>query len=130
MKDTLIQQVLEILEQFPDTRNSDIELTIQLWKRFYPEDVFTTKHGTDVIAVRKLFELPREDNIKRVRAKIQNEERKFLPTDINVFIKRAKLSKEWQLYLGYNNQKTDEDFNKLAAEYYKLQFEPKQKELF
>lgn len=37
--------------------------------------------GVYFVSLGKLFDLPREDNIKRIRAKIQNEEKLFLPTD-------------------------------------------------
>ena len=62
----------------------------------------TDKNNSGYIYLKDLFELPREDNIKRVRAKIQNEEHKFLPTDFKIMKKRKSASKTWREYLGYD----------------------------
>lgn len=128
-KDILKNQVSYILSHFPETRNSDITLTIELWKNYYPDKLF---NNDQCIYVRDLFDLPREDNIKRIRAKIQNEDREFLPTDIKVFIERARASDEWRKFLGYRVNKlpevlTDADI-KTALESYLS--EPAQKALF
>lgn len=134
-KDILKNQVSHILSHFPEARNSDIRLTIELWKNYYPNYIIAnTSYGVDnpLIAIKDLFELPREDNIKRIRAKIQNEDREFLPTDIKVFIERARASDEWRRFLGYRVNKlpevlTDADI-KTALESYLS--EPAQKALF
>lgn len=134
-KDILKYQVSHILSHFPEARNSDIRLTIELWKHFYPNMIIANmSYGVDnpLIAIKDLFELPREDNIKRIRAKIQNEDREFLPTDIKIFIERARASNEWRRFLGYRVNKlpeilTDADI-KIALESYLS--EPAQKALF
>src|SRR3990167_3551566 len=103
---TLDKQVRYILERVPDTRNSDIALTIEVWKTFYgsrlrvlDHDNFTSGRKDLYVNVNDLYELPREDNVKRVRAKIQNDEKKFLPTEVNVAIKRGWKEAEWRSYL-------------------------------
>ena len=57
----LKNQVKDILIRFPETRNSDIALTIKIWTSYYSTG--------DSIPVAKLYHLPREDNVKRIRAK-------------------------------------------------------------
>ena len=96
---TLKSKVEKILEDIPKTRNSDIELTKQIWKTFFPEKIID-HNGHDVVALNVLIDLPREDNVKRIRAKVQNEEGKFLPTDEKVAIKRGLNKLKWRKDLG------------------------------
>ncbi len=134
-KNILKNQVYHILSHFPESRNSDIRLTIELWKHYYPNYIIANQtYGQDnpLIAIKDLFELPREDNIKRIRATIQNVDREFLPTDINIFIERARQSDEWRKFLGYRVNKlpdmlNDLDIKKGLEDYLK---EPDQKPLF
>ncbi len=114
----LTKQVLEILEKYPETRNSDIALTMQVWKTYYPKVLFITG-SNEAILLKDLFVLPREDHIKRIRAVIQNEEHRFLPTDINVLIERAKISKEWRKFLGYDPKHpfTNEEWQTVLQEF-------------
>jgi len=104
---TLDKQVRYCLETWPETRNDDIKLTQYLWYNFYKSKVHLDDNGKGYIYMHDLFELPREDNIKRVRAKIQNEEHKFLPTDFAVMEKRKDASKTWREYLGYDLPATE-----------------------
>src|SRR3989304_6645245 len=106
---TLKAKVLYILSTEEDSRNSDIPLTIKLWQHYPPDTLITGKDGKQYINVRSLFDLPREDNIKRARAEVQNVERRYLPTDISIFIKRAHLSDEWKTALGYRSFWSDAD---------------------
>jgi hypothetical protein len=75
-------------------RNSDIALTILIWQRWY--------NVQDTLSVERLFDLPREDNVKRVRAVFQNTEHRYLPTDPAVLIKRSIAEAYWFDALGYN----------------------------
>lgn len=77
-----------------ECRNSDIALTILIWRRWY--------NVLDAIAISRLFDLPREDNVKRVRAVFQNTEHKYLPTDPSILIKRGIEEAYWFDALGYN----------------------------
>jgi len=103
LKNILFQRVQSILGMFPETRNSDIKLTQKLWSYYFPQFMVNNPNG-EMIFIRDLFELPSQDDIKRIRAKIQNEQRRYLPTDIKIMIKRAKNSKEWKTFLGYQPQ--------------------------
>lgn len=99
-KGQLRKQVLKILEDDEKSRNSDIRLTQMLWWHFYRKYMHQVD-GKIMVAVTDLFELPREDNIKRIRAKIQNEEHMFLPTNPDVARKRGWQEDEWRSFLGY-----------------------------
>lgn len=60
-----------VMTEVPATRDDDVLLTTEIWRRFYGvgDRVFLSQIGT----------LPREDVVKRVRAKIQNDEFRLLP---------------------------------------------------
>lgn len=109
MLEKLKDQVSEMLEENPDCRNSDITLMIKIWERYYPQRIIDGK-----IRLSDLYELPREDNIKRIRAKLQEEALKridegktngdevyFLPTSEAVAKKRQINEVIWQKALNY-----------------------------
>lgn len=101
----MVEQILRENTKYQgiEARNSDIALLIIIWQRWY--GVSDLPNGT--IHVRRLLDLPREDNVKRVRAKIQNEEHKYLPTNPDVLIKRGILEDYWHDALGYNLTKEE-----------------------
>lgn len=82
-----------------EARNSDIALTILIWQRWYSVG--------EAIQVGRLFNLPREDNVKRIRAVFQNVEHKYLPTDPSILIKRGIEEAYWFDALGYNLTKEE-----------------------
>lgn len=101
---TLKAKVEHVLEERPHTRNSDIDLTIEIWKRFYPEILeqrFENGRIAHYLPLYNLGDVPREDNVKRIRAKIQNEEKRFIPTSQEVALKRGFEEVEWRRALGY-----------------------------
>lgn len=51
-----------------------------------------------MVELGKIMELPREDNIKRIRAKIQNEEHKYLPTTLEVARQRKINEEDWKAW--------------------------------
>jgi len=89
---TLKSKVKYVLEEYPDTRNSDIFLMIQIWQTYYGVG--------KTIDIDDLFELPREDNIKRIRAKF-NSQGKYWPTDIKIAQGRGINEQEWRNRMGY-----------------------------
>lgn len=89
------------LENYPETRNSDIKLTNKIWIEFYPEYVHT-REGKYCVDLVDLYELPKEDRVKRWRAKYQNEKGIYLPDDPEVRRKREITEEKWRKYLGYN----------------------------
>ena len=58
------------------------------------------------MAVGDLYWLPREDNVKRVRAFWQNDKKKFLPTVLEVAIARRINEDEWRVAMGYPTKAT------------------------
>lgn len=102
-------KVREILKLDEKSRNSDIRLMQLIWWKFYPQFV-TEIDGKYYIDINNLYDLPREDNIKRIRAKIQNEEKLYLPTDAIVANKRGWKEDEWRSYLGKYVAGIDEQY--------------------
>lgn len=80
-----------------EPRNSDIALTIAIWQKWYSVGT----NPDSVIHIYRLFDLPREDNVKRVRAVLQNVEGKYLPTSWEVARKRGIEREKWEEALGY-----------------------------
>lgn len=100
MLSTLKREVELVLRDQPETRNSDIALTIAIWERFYTEKIRTSSTGNKGVLLRDLYTLPREDNVKRIRA-IFNAEKKYLPTEWKVAKQRGIKELEWREALGY-----------------------------
>lgn len=113
----LYKQVYSVLKHYPETRNSDIALMIKLWNVFYPDNIFIDHEKFDYVRVKDLYQLPREDHIKRYRAEIQNVRGIFLPTNIDILMERIKLSKEWRERLGYAPDWSDAFIKKKVQEY-------------
>ena len=87
-------KVKMVLIQYPSTRNSDIALTIQIWKMFYGI--------REEIEVARLYDLPREDNIKRIRANFCQKGRSWAyPTTLEVAKRRGIAEDIWREVLGY-----------------------------
>jgi len=98
---TLKAQVEQMLINYPEARDSDITLMILLWRQYFPSQIFRFQNGTEYVAVNSLYDLPREDNIKRIRAKFQNDEGKYLPTKLEIALKRGIKENEWRSFMGY-----------------------------
>jgi hypothetical protein len=73
------EQVLSLLDRYPQTRNNDFYLQ-WLWLRSYGG--LTDLPFLEWDEIRHLS--GKFETIRRVRQKVQNEEGKFLPTDPNV----------------------------------------------
>ena len=101
-------KIRAVLASDEQSRNSDIRLTQMIWWRYH-QDLVTTFNGKAYIRFDDLFELPREDNIKRIRAKIQNDLKEYLPTDPVIAKKRGWAEDEWRSYLGYKTSEEVKD---------------------
>ncbi len=86
--DTLTERVAWVLNNYPDSRNSDITLQIKYWKHF-EGDIFSG----NTIDVSDLYNLKRLTSISRARAKIQNTYNLFL-ADESVRAHRGTLELE------------------------------------
>jgi hypothetical protein len=98
----LKEQVLYCLENYPDSRNSDIKLTNYIWVKFYNQYLTLDSSNNYTVKLIDLYHLPKEDNVKRYRAKIQNEKKLFLPTDPEILKKRQVMEEKWRKEIGYN----------------------------
>ena len=91
--------VEQILKEYPETRNSDIDLTLTYWWVFN-KDKFVQISGAYWIRAQDIRDLPREDQLSRVRRQIQ-EEGKYPATDEKVAKKRRQLINQVRKDLGY-----------------------------
>lgn len=100
---TLKRMVEEVLQDIPETRDSDIRLTIEIWKRFYPQRILMSATNREMVALDSLYDLPREDNVKRIRAKFQNDPEMPLypPTKLEIALERGFNEETWKKALGY-----------------------------
>jgi len=102
MKVKLKSQVEFVLKEFPESRNSDITLMIELWKAYYPSKLKTGATGEKGVWLKDLYELPTQDNIKRIRAHFQNDLNLYLPTDPKVVKQRRISEDKWREFMGYS----------------------------
>ena len=96
-KDQIIKlkdKVAYCLELEPLTRNDDKILTWKLWHEFYGI-------GATITAGQFTKLLPSQAEIQRLRAVIQNDEKRFLPTSWEVAKGRGWQESEWRAALGY-----------------------------
>jgi hypothetical protein len=90
----LKKEVKHVLQNWPETRNSDIALTIKVWQLFYGVH--------EAVDLSKLYELPREDNVKRIRAKFCEQGFQWAyPTEWKIARARKIKEDEWRMKLGY-----------------------------
>lgn len=92
---TLKQQVKAILKEYPETRENDIDLTIEIWKKIMPHlaEVFEKLRNL-------LKKLPTQESCKRYRAYYQSKGM-YLPLNREVLKRRRKLEDEWRKSLNY-----------------------------
>lgn len=92
-------QIIAILRQYPQSRNSDQWLTLKLWCVYFPSRIKEDAQKKKFVYLRDVLDLPREDHVKRIRAIIQNEEKRFLPTTLEVARQRQISEMEWRAYI-------------------------------
>lgn len=97
----LKQAIHDILRDVPETRNSDITLMLEVWRRYYPTRIKRGSTGEEGVWLKDLYDLPREDNIKRVRAYWQNTKKMYLPTEWLIAKARGIEQDEWRVAMGY-----------------------------
>ena len=80
--------VRKFLRDDPDTRNCDKLLTVKIFQ------VFLRQSGNQLtINLDQLAGLPSFETVKRLRAKVQNVEKLYPPTDQSIF-KRRRMKQE------------------------------------
>lgn len=90
-------QVEYILKEKEFTRNSDKSLTIEVWMKFYSEYI-----NNYTIRLADIYILPSSDAISRIRRHFQ-EKLLYIPTSLDVALKRGMRKEEWERILGYKN---------------------------
>jgi len=91
----LEEKILWALDKYPETRNDDVLLTLRIIENYAP---YLVKYfeNKPFIALEGM-NWCREDHVKRIRAKIQNEQGLFPPTD-EVVKKRRGYQQTWRNY--------------------------------
>jgi hypothetical protein len=100
----LKEKIRDILDKYPLTRNSDIGLMIALWKIHFPKYIKVGGGGRQGIWLEDLFNLPREDHIKRIRAMFQNDKGLYLPSDPAVRKQRKISEEKWLDFVRVNTE--------------------------
>jgi hypothetical protein len=99
----LYKKIISVLADTPHARNDDLYLTLCIWKRFTPTrikyDEATKQYS---VTFNDILILPREDHIKRIRARIQNKEKKYPPTSWLVAKQRKMAELEWREWARLN----------------------------
>ncbi len=98
-RNELKNRIINILRQYPQARDSDQWLTLQIWCTYYPSRIHKDDKEKRYVYLRDVLEMPREDHVKRIRAIIQNVEHRFLPTTEEVRKKRQISEEEWNAYV-------------------------------
>lgn len=99
----LKEKVKFCLEKYPETRDSDITLTIKIWETYnYNKLLKREADGKTYVALDSLYDLPREDNIKRIRANFQTKGL-YLPTSLEVAKQRRINMDIWHKEMAFNN---------------------------
>lgn len=102
----LKKAVHDILRDVPATRNSDITLMLEVWRKHFPQCIKKGASGEEGVWLKDLYDLPREDNIKRVRAYWQNAKKLYPPTEEAVAKARGFNMDEWRVAMGYPTKDT------------------------
>lgn len=88
--DSVKEWVLHFLKTDERCRNSDKWLTYRVLRQY----------TSIYIPFADFQKMPSFESIRRTRAHVQNQEKKFLPTDANVRKKRRIREEEWRKYFG------------------------------
>lgn len=92
----LREQVERCLQDFPETRDSDITLTIKIWETFFQGHVKVGSTGQRGIWFTSLYKIPREDNVKRHRAVFQNVLGLYMPSTLKIAQQRKIREEVWR----------------------------------
>lgn len=98
----LAKKVWDMLEEVPETRDSDYELTRRIWKRYCPDKLDVSKNGKTYLDLDRLEDVYTQEQIKRERAYIQNDLEEFPPTTWEVAKQRKWKENAWRIARGYS----------------------------
>ena len=97
-RDQLKTQVEQILRDYPKGRDSDVWLTLKIWTTFHSSKIQKDDRLQPYVYFSDILSLPREDNVKRIRANFQNVLNKYLPTTWEIAKKRKIEESIWRNY--------------------------------
>lgn len=119
---TLTSRIEFILEKYPETRNSDLELMARLCIEFYPKFDRPIYNWGDFVSIMR--QLPTLDHVARARRKvIQNHNyTKYLPTSYEVAKARGVNEDQWRAYSRQNASKMNIS-NNIPEEYKRVEHE-------
>lgn len=86
--------VRQLLKDEPDCRNDDKLLMLRVFQKFLNQ----AENGKVILTLDNISEIPSAETIIRTRAKIQNDEGVYLPTDPDVRRRRGiseQVYREW-----------------------------------
>lgn len=110
-RNKLKREIENILFAYADSRDDDLRLTMYIWREFYPKLARRDAQNNLYFLARDIVDsLPREDHIKRIRAKIQNEEKRFLPTSWVVAKKRRIAQDSWEEWILKEKENKQKSF--------------------
>lgn len=92
---TLKQVIEDSMRENENCRNSDKILTVRVYRK-----ILLSKYGDSHLNYLRLMELPPAASIKRIRAMIQNDEGKYLPTEEKTAKLRRWNNEVWQEKVG------------------------------
>ena len=100
-------KIRKLLAQYPELRNCDIKLTIKFWQTYQPTRITKSQAGKEYVALDDLFFLVRQDDVKRIRAKIQSPKSKggeelYPPTSEKVARERKMNMDKWHKAMAFN----------------------------
>jgi hypothetical protein len=95
--------VIKVLEKYPEARNSDKRLWINFLETFYQQELYLAKNGKLYLELEKIMTLPSEQDLGRVRRKIQEPTMEYpyglyLPADPEVRRRRRISEEAWRLW--------------------------------
>lgn len=91
----ITKAVVQVLESDPESRNDDRRLTFKVLQQLKGD----SSSNIFVLKLRELDKLPAFTTIARVRAVLQNELNKYLPTSPEVRRKRRISEETWLTYI-------------------------------
>lgn len=97
------KKVIYVLDKYEYTRDDDTDLMLKIWELFYkivPKTNTMMKGSFYVIECDLFRRLPNKDDIKRIRARL-NQEWRYISSDPDVRKKRKISEEKYQQFLHY-----------------------------
>lgn len=93
MYNDLKREVEKVLMEKPETRDCDKRLVWNVWENLLCDSA-TSIYYADFLS------LPASETITRLRRIIQNTEKRYLPSSLEIALKRKIHEEEWRNYIN------------------------------